>query len=357
MNVSDALDFISYCAFRCNGSTLIAQIHQTIMANRVKYNTIFKNECHKCWYLFLLKVNKDVMPDVCPGSCTDPRFTFSGGSNNTMWHLHRKDLLSVIKQFYTDPLTCKRQKSLKEVIDRVLNRLANGKKNNKIEFCGVGSMGSNQFLHLSSLLGLIPLYCFNHANVMDVELGPGVLIRRCLGKPNMKLKEVQDYFQSVVCDLKTIWSDLVTPSLIENTLCEVMRCVNSTEDFVNSIRSKTRKKAKKINPTIIMNDNLRRESRSQDIYYFDESTKRVQNVFHVTSACSGGSSIRPCLLLKDSMSWSDKKTNSVHNITNWCQNRDDKKMVHWEHKGCDLNLKSRFICSASMKKLMSVPNT
>ena len=106
-----------------------------------------------------------------------------------------------------------------------------------------------------------------------------------------------------------------------------------------------------------MNDNLRRESRSQDIYYFDESTKRVQNVFHVTSACSGGSSIRPCLLLKDSMSWSDKKTNSVHNITNWCQNRDDKKMVHWEHKGCDLNLKSRFICSASMKKLMSVPNT
>ena len=349
--VGDAIDFISFCAFRCNGSTLIAKIHRKIMSDRLRYDSIFEDDCSSCWYLFLLHVNEEIMPNVCHGSCTDPRFTFSAGSNNTKWNEYQQELLSVIKQFYTSPSTCMRQKSLKECIHLVLHRLVHGKKKSKIEFCGVGPMGANQFIQLSSLLGLTPLYCFNHASIMDVDLGPGVLIRKCLKKSNMKLKEIQNYFEDVVSELRTVWSDLITASLVENTLCELCRSVHATQDFINRIRSKSKRNKKEIDPLVIMNDNVRKESKVRDIFFFDDSRNSIQNIFHVTSACSGGSAIRPCLLMRD-LSRSSS-SHSVYNLTNWYQNTDDKKMVFWEKQGIEFELTTSFVFSKEFKKLMT----
>ena len=351
MTVGDAIDFISFCAFRCNGSTIIAEIHRRIMSDQIRYDSIFEEDCSSCWYLFLLRVNEEIMPNVCDGSCTDPRFTFSAGSNNTKWNEYQQQLLSVIKQFYTTPSTCTRQKSLKECIHLVLHRLVHGKKKSKKEFCGVGAMGANQFVQLSSLLGLTPLYCFNSASIMDVDLGPAVLIRKCLKKSNMKLKEVQDYFEEMVSELRTVWSDLITPSLLENTLCELSRSVNSTQEFINRIRSKSKRKTKEMDPLVIMNDNVRRESKVRDIFFFDDSRNSLQNIFHVTSACSGASALRPCLLMRDLTCLS--LSNSVHNLTNWSKNGDDKKMVCWEKDGIDFELTTSFVFTKEFKNLMS----
>ena len=350
--MANAIDFISFCAFRCNGSTLIAEIHRRIMSDRVRYDSVFEEDCGSCWYSFLLRLNDEIMPGICHGSCTDPRFTFSAGSNNTKWNNYQKELLLVIKEFYAQPSTCKRQKSLKQCIDVVLQRLVHGKKKSRSEFCGIGPMGANQFIQLSSLLGLTPLYCFNSASIMDVDLGPGVLIRKCLKKPNMRLKEVQNYFEEMVSELRSVWSDLITSSLVENTLCELWRSVNSTQDFINGIRSNSKRKTRPIDPLVIMNDNVRKESKVRDIFYFDDSRNSIQNIFHVTSACSGGSALRPCLLMKDLTRSS--LPSSVHNLTNWSKNSDDKKMVFWKKGGTDFELTTSFAFSKEFKKILSI---
>ena len=96
-NVEQCLEFIAYCAFRCNGTVLIAEIHRRVMSDVEKYQKLYQ----KCasMYPFLIAVNKEVSK-TSPGSCTENCFTFSQGSNNTMWNELTQEFLSLCQLFY-----------------------------------------------------------------------------------------------------------------------------------------------------------------------------------------------------------------------------------------------------------------
>ena len=69
MSVADALDFISFFAFRCNGTTVLAEMHRVIMSNRDMYRTQASFGDHL--YEFLFDLAKELYPDIDGvGSCT-----------------------------------------------------------------------------------------------------------------------------------------------------------------------------------------------------------------------------------------------------------------------------------------------
>lgn len=352
MNVGDALDYLSYCSFRCNGTTLVAEINRRVMLNREKYYNIYYDKCDGSMYKFLIYVNDEIHPDTCPGSCSDPRFLFSAGSSSTEWSNKRSELLSLVLQFYSNNKTVKRQKSLQETCRFVLNRLICGKKKGKNEFCGVGSLGANQFLHIGSLIGLFPLYCFTYAEISDPSLGPAKIIQECHGK-QMPIVKIQDTFCNVTSELRKVWNDMITNSLVENTLCELSRSVKATRKFIAKGEAKTGMIASDIKPDVILNDDLRKESSKHDLIFCTDKNSTMQNMFHVTTSSSGATPLRPCLLMRDSRKWSEG-TRSIHNVTNWTRNAQDKSMVYWKQLGSNMNLNTQLCVSVKLEKLMKI---
>ena len=63
MSVADTLDFISFFAFRCNGTTVLAEIHRVIMRDREMYRvraTAFGDS----FYEFLYDLADELFPEV-----------------------------------------------------------------------------------------------------------------------------------------------------------------------------------------------------------------------------------------------------------------------------------------------------
>lgn len=301
-------------------------------------------------YRFLCHVNHEIMPGRNVGSCTNPRFVYSSGSSlDTDWTELRSDLLGIIQEYFYNENVPYRQDSLKAATEKIIRRLVKGKRSGKSEFCGVGAMGANQFVHLCSLLGLLPLYCFNVSILMDPKLGPGALVMKCFGKPSLTLGEVKHHFESISSELKSIWGDMITDSLLENTFCEVMRSVRATSDKLGY------QKISEMPVLKIIDDEVRVESEKRDIVYFDEGRKSMQNMFLVTSSGSSATCLRPCLVMKDSSSWSDGSKSCI-NLTNWCgsRNKKDKGLIKWSETGIEMRLSSSLEVSTTVSKLMSI---
>ena len=90
-----------------------------------------------------------------------------------------------------------------------------------------GGMGSNHFLHLSALFGLIPLACYNYAEVKKPKSGPAKLITAAFPQIT-KISDINECFLKVHSELKKIWGPQITLALIENTFCEVKRSADKT---------------------------------------------------------------------------------------------------------------------------------
>ena len=347
-SVADALDYIAYCSFDCNGTSLIAKIYNIVMTNPEKYQNIYFEETNGDMYSFLVYMNKEVSPNKKIGSCSNPRYIYSGGSSSTVWNEKRDDLLSIVNEYFFASNTKRRQDSLKVATENLLNRLVHGKVK-KIEFCSVGPLGANTFVHLSSLLGIIPLHCFNCAGVMNNRLGPGSLISRCFNKTDMSVQDVKDEFESILGELKHIWGDLITASLLENTLCEVMRSVRATEKKLKYSKNQD------MPVTTIMEDRLRVESEKHDLLFCDQRRQTMQNMFHVSTSGGSATSLRPCLMMRDSLKWSDG-SKSFTNLTNWCGSNDrkDNKHLQWSERGKSMTLSSRLEVSSQLRELFKV---
>ena len=346
---ADALDFVAYCALTCNGLTLIAEICRRVTLDPFLYQGRFL-ECNESMYTFLCKVNKEIMPNVAVGSCTDNRFTFSQGSSKSDWAKDREKLFDVCNQFYVVAETTSRQKLLMESTTNVLKRLINSKVHGKSEFHGVGPMSANQFVQMASLIGLIPLYCFTMANIHSVKLGPSKAIRVGLNNPNMKLNEIQETFSNIVNELKSVWGNLVTTSLIENMLCEISRSYNATTKAM-----KANGDNRKLALSVICDETHRnfRESQAKDLFFYDDALDCMQNVFNVTSGSSGGTCLRPCLLMRDARLWGNG-SEALFNLTNWCKNNADKRMMEWEGNRKEMTLSSRLLISKELQKVVGV---
>ena len=335
--VGDALDFIAYCGFCCNGTVLIAEIHWRIMSDTAKYDRIH-SQCGSM-YQFLIRVNEEIT-SCSPGSCTQNRFNFSQGNSNTAWNTKREELLGLCKRFFKSDEIVRRQQSIHKIAKDVVDTLikTNG------EFHGVGGMGSNHFLHLGSLFGLLPLACFNYAEVKKPKLGPAELIKSAFPEKT-KLVDISTCFLEVHEELKKIWGPQITLALMENTFCEVARCAKATI-------SRAHKKHKKLNIDCITDPKTTlHESPKTDLIFYDENKRCVQNFFRVVSTAKNSSPLRPVLMMKNSAKWNEESSQWQHNLGNWTQNQHDKKMVYWSEYGDQMTLKSTLETTHDFDKL------
>ena len=354
--VGDTLDFISYFAFKCNGTSLIAEIHRRIMANLDRKKNEFKSS--GSMYSFLCGVNKEIVPAKAIGSCTENRFMFSGGSSNTVWNEKRKDLLRLCMMFFEEKDICAKAASLKVTTRKVIQMLLTSKMGGttKKVFGGVGAMGANHFIHMSALLGLIPLACYNLSSITDASLGPGTLINnvRRLSDCNAKKlnsDECHEYMISVHRGLSGIWGDMVTENLVENKMCVLHRSYERTKRF---IMNKKLVNNEQMPASVIKDDSLRKESRTADVLYMDERRDCIQSVFAMRMTGNGMCYLRPQLCMKFGALW--RGGEKAHfTLTNYRNNGDDKKFIGWGEDSCGkMRLDSTFNTSDRCKELFKL---
>jgi hypothetical protein len=343
-NVGETLDFISYVAFRCNGTVLIAEIHRRIMSNLEQYVTMYSEL--DSMYEFLIAINKQITT-TCPGSCKPNRYTFSQGSNSTMWNEKQSDLFQLCKRFSKSPDIMKRQSKMYEVAASIIHDLDKSKK-----FHGVGPMGANLFVQISSLLGLMPLCCYNYAEIKSQSLGPAKLIKA--GIPQIsKLEDIRQEYVSMHKDLKDILGPQMTMSILENTLCELYRCVNSSFNLFQKINPDKNTSLPTID-SVTTFPTYFKESKMKDFIYHDEKRGCPQNFFRVVLASKKPTVLNPVLVMKHSRSWKLGSNVWQQNLTNWNRDKKDNKMVFWADDRDKMNLKTKLETSHEFDTLMSI---
>ena len=122
MSVADALDYISFFVFRCNGTTVLAEMHRVIMSNRDMYR--IKASFGNHLYEFLFELAKELYPDIDGvGSCTQARYTYSAGRNDTNWCDHQHKLLSLCNSYFENSKICKSQNRMRECTQKLVHSL------------------------------------------------------------------------------------------------------------------------------------------------------------------------------------------------------------------------------------------
>lgn len=356
MSVADTLDFISFFAFQCNGTTVLAEIHRVVMSKREMYRisaTAFGDN----FYQFLCDVSKDLYPDLDGiGSCTQNRYTYSSGSNDTKWCDHQKDLLDLCQKFYEDDSIVKSKKKIHQCTKEMIYELCRGKEKmttrNKKRFLGVGAIGAIQFVHIASLLGLIPLHCYSFAELIDDKLGPPKFIRQALKKTpkEMSIKECNTFFHEVHCDFVEIWGPMMTLSLFENTLCELSRALKAT--FMKAMKKDNRAC---VSAEMLLDDCLYCDGRTNDVVFKDEQRGTVQNFFLVRSQGSDGAcELRPMLVMKHALNWEGTFEEAHLTITNWCGHGDrhDKMNMMWDDNHKTMSLRTKMTVSSKLQRMM-----
>ena len=344
MSIRETLDFICFVAIQCNGTSVIAEIHRVIMSDLLKYRDKYLDS--PTMFSFLCSMFTELWPEINGiGSCTDPRYTYSAGSSSTNWSQHQDDLLTLCSRFFSDCDVVKTRASLVKACASVMNEFLNAKDpNNKKKYKGVKAMGATQFIHLAATLGLVPLFCYTHAELLDDELGPARVIRTGLGKSKKEypIKMSNSFFAELVCDLQSIWGAAMTPALIENTLCELSRCYKKTV-------SKRKNANNEENPPpldIILNKDIMVDGDKNDVCYFDHRRNRVQNFFMVSAA----DGLRPDLVMKKSSQWGEINIKANMSLTNWTGNKDDNGHMKWSDNGSQRTLDSLLILSKDLEK-------
>ena len=351
-DVADALDFVSFFAFKCNGTSVLAEIHRLIMSNTKYYNTVF-NDCESM-YEFLCTVNESFPVKKAVGSCSNPRYNYSGGSNNTKWCKMQYQLLEVCKKYWAlFELPRLNRKAMKILNSEMIDVLVHGKSEKGIlMFCGVGPMGANQFIHIASLIGLIPTMCYNFSEIRCMSLGPAQLIKSAYPDGSMdSLPQCNSYLHDMHSKFSTVWSDSVSENLFENAMCVCHRRLQRTKQAI----------CKAINvdmdsiPTrVLLDDQYRGDSRTKDTYYIDAARERVQHFFSLRITGQGCSTLRPSLMMKYPKSGGVQKSSvseTIVNLTNWIGNKEDKGLCSWSARGTELSLRSSFVSSKELDEI------
>ena len=117
MTVADTLDYISFFAFRCNGTSLLAEIHRVVMNDLSKYQDEVIHA--ESFYDFLFNMAKELFPDKSVGSCSEPRFTISSGSNTTNWSHLQKQLFDLCQSFNSSTSELQTKEQLNSKIKKI----------------------------------------------------------------------------------------------------------------------------------------------------------------------------------------------------------------------------------------------
>ena len=351
MDVRSTIEYACFATLVCQGTTGMAEIHRQLMKNREYYQSIYYGT-GASFFDYLKDRWDEFMPDKALGACSSNRFNYPNCT--TDWSRLSKKIYKLFMKFHRDSRTTSRKVLMNEMVSKISSILMFGKnENNHMIFPGSGKFTTVLFLQLSSLLGLIPLYCSSFAEIVEPKYGPGSLIRNAMNDPKKSAVECNKELVEVQKKFYKIWGGLLTLALLENMFCELYRSFGASVE--NYLKQNPQTKASP-GLEILFDEQYCVESNAKDIFFFDEARGCMQNLFLVRSTGPGESELRPMLLMKHSALVRDGVVGdkSVIRMTNWCQNKDDPMNVCWDAAPRDMKLSTTLKTSSYLTSVMTL---
>lgn len=295
-----------------------------------------------------------------PGTCTENRHKITSHRSKYDWDERRELILLLIKKHFfpnekSIALIGKNFKVEKTCFDFVEEMSSSS------DFPCVGAFLATEFLHVSSLLGILPLACYSYAGITTADKGPAQYIRVSLQRDGLSLDEIRNEFESLYFDISKIWKDgKFSRAILENILCELMRSYWKTlMKFLNKgkkIGERLKKSdiekmpLKDLYPvSLIMVDKDRVESATKDVFYYMRHRGAIQNFYKVR--IDGKWATRKCPQLIMMCPKSDTRSkNEIIRVTNWLKDKKDGQMCYWNNGDSEvLCLNSIYKMSKKMK--------
>ena len=356
------VEFSMYCGVVCNGTSVPWRLMEEIMKDPKTSKNRFQNEFKNDLFLFLSaldtevadyqhieksKGKKSVPKRRKRGSCEENRYQFNNhlqcltltdkdkvkilGAVNDAFNSPSKKLQSPLSVSKQDDKRKKKKQgrpSKKGGLDEVPG-YTYFVETLSVLFDGVGSFTSQVCANVMALTGGIPLKHFNDASIPgnnNENTGPALLVKKAFENDSTNDVTPKNVFEDLYKDLKKIFpSGQITMNLLENTACELWRSFKATCGYLQSDLDYDDDDINDVKITVVMDDDVRKESKVKDLYYFVSYKGNPQNLFSIEMGREGTSSASPAIYLRNT--GSNKK--QLLRFTNW---KENKSNVIWIDK-------------------------
>ena len=357
MTVKHAIDYLSFVVLLCNGTSLIAEVASLCLGEtKTEMRSTFQNRFKSNFYSFLCDVSKRITNGKAVGSCTEPRHSPTSQKGTRDYDSVRGVLLSKIKRHFFTPRSMEYSTSaVKKASLSFIDDISTDSKN----FNGVGRFLCTQYLQCLSLIGIIPLACSDFAIPGETTFGSGEFIRLSKRMNRLSLERCKETFDELMNSVHDVWDDgKATCSVVENTLCELTRSYWQTakaivnkekgNEDVTMNQLKKRRVDRLPDVRVVMNNKLRKESRTKDVYYHFAHRKQIQHFFKLRYSGGKNTKLRPTLMMMIPGKSVDEKQRNLK-VTNFRKDAGDDGLCKWEHKGNSLTLGSKFSMTKAMR--------
>ena len=184
MRKKDCLAFIVFCAVRCNGSAVIAEIVRMMEDENLPWYQDYNSD-FDVFYFFeenfykVLCFLADQMFFGPPGCCTNPRHTYTNPDLIYDFEKHSDVLMKDLKTLGTTPAN-KLGSATKTLMTTII-------KKKLPHYKGFGHVVAHDYVQMCSLLGLLPLKCYTFAAIAESssknQTGPAKFIEKCFNVP------------------------------------------------------------------------------------------------------------------------------------------------------------------------------
>ena len=356
--VGDAIDFVCYSCLICNGTSNLAEITRVTMGEKKQVlKQTFNGPLGKNMYQYLCYVSKNyAAKEKSVGSCSEPRHTPCSHRSPNDWDERRDAVLSLIKRYFFNIRAVDREPN---VLSRCCKDFISEVIADKIQFPNVSTFLAVQFLQVLSLVGLVPLGCYNYAEPSDVKLGSSNFIQLAMKKRNLKKDMCSSAFEKLMKDIEEVWDDgKVSRAIVENVLCELSRSYWLTVRQIVDPDKKQRMKAirnwhssKLPDVTCLKDENLRVESKVIDVLYFLSHRKTTQSFFKLRYSGDGANASKPQLVMVNHSVSQGRNVPKVKKLTNWKKDVNDQKQMQWSNRGTNMIMSSSLTIKRDIQKI------
>ena len=344
----------------CNGTSNLAEITRLTMGDSKQVlQQQFTGPLQKNMYKYLCYVSENYVAKLKPvGSCSEPRHTPCSHRSPNDWDDRRDNVLKLIKESFfhirgVDSEANLLRQCCKNFISEVVE---------KEDFPNVSTFLAVQFLQVLSLVGLVPLGCYNYAEPSDMKLGSSNLIQITMNKKQLKKDICSSAFEELITDIEEVWDDgKVSRAIVENVLCELSRSYWLTArqivDPENKHKLKTIRNwhsSKLPNVTCVIDDNLRVESRCIDVLYFLSHRKTLQSFFKLRYSGDGATTSKPQLVMVNHSVSGCGNVPNVKKLTNWKKDVNDKQQMTWSNRGKLMKLLSTLTIKRELQNIYKI---
>jgi len=341
----------------CNGTSNLAEITRVSMGDskEVLLQT-FSGRLDKNMYKYLCYVSKHyAAKGKAIGTCSEPRHTPCSHRSPNDWDDRRELVLNLIKSnFYHIKAVDKEIALLSVCCKNFISQLVQ-----KTEFPNVSTFLAVQFLQVLSLVGLVPLGCYNYAEPSDMKLGSSNFIQVAMQRRNMKKEDCSTQFEELVNDIEKVWDDgKVSRAIIENVLCELSRSYWLTARSIVDPNKEHKMKAirnwpfpRLPNVRCITDESVRVESRCIDVLYFLPHRNAVQSFFKLRYSGDGATTSKPQLVMVNHSVLGNGNVPKVKKLTNWKKDTNDRQMMSWSNRGKMMKLSSSLTLKRELRNI------